>query len=733
MDGIRFLLGAIAAAAIGWGPLATAQTTGSGGAPQTLIRDPAWTVTPLAATSRAASPAFPARLANVSVRASAGPGAGALIAGASVDGAGTLPVLVRAIGPGLAGFGVSNFLRQPQLEIYREHALAAQTNSASAPAVAASALLGAFPLRESTGGNAGGDAALLGQPAAGTLTAHCTAASGSGVALLEFYDASAAPGESAARFRNFSARAQIEAGEALGVVGFVITGEGELRLLLRAIGPSLERFNLPDYLRDPVMELYEGSRLIASNDNWRTTAVGGQEIEAAARSAGAFELTSSDDAAAIVTLGPGSYTLQVRDRAGRAGVALAEIYELGAGVTAFAAAESTNAVGLELFRRMGSARPAENFVLSPYSIESALALAYVGAEGETRREMARVLRLPDDTAPLQAGFAELRRALDEIAEQSQRLASARTAANRPTDPIQWHAANRLFGQQGYAFREAFLQTMKEGFAAPFQPLDFRLHTEPSRLTINRWVEEQTRQKIRDLIPMGGLTEDTRLVLVNALYLNAPWENPFDKAETTSRPFRTQSSGAVNVPTMQRTGAMGVATDDGLTVVTLDYLGGGLQCVIILPGEAESVTDAAARLTPAHFARWSRLSETQRREVRLLLPKFKVEGATVPLGATLRAMGMTTAFDVPRGSANFDRIAPRRPDEYLAISEVFHQTYLALDESGTEAAAATAVVIVVVTSVPPPPLEVKVDRPFLFAIQHRASGTCLFLGRISDPR
>ena len=187
--------------------------------------------------------------------------------------------------------------------------------------------------------------------------------------------------------------------------------------------------------------------------------------------------------------------------------------------------------------------------------------------------------------------------------------------------------------------------------------------------------------------------------------------------------------------MQRTASLAYAVEEGLTIVTLDYLGSGLQFVIVLPDEGQTVDVAAARLTPAHFARWAKLGDTGRRDVALYLPKFKVEGATIPLGATLRALGMNSAFDVPRGSADFDGIAPRRPDDYLALSDVFHQTYVALDEDGTEAAAATAVVVVEVTSVVirPPPIEVHVDRPFLFAIQHRASGACLFFGRVMDPQ
>jgi len=117
-----------------------------------------------------------------------------------------------------------------------------------------------------------------------------------------------------------------------------------------------------------------------------------------------------------------------------------------------------------------------------------------------------------------------------------------------------------------------------------------------------------------------------------------------------------------------------------------------------------------------------------------LPKFRVEGHTLPLGIALRQLGLKRAFDEPAGSANFDRIAPRQPNDYLAISEVFHQTFVALDELGTEAAAATAVTMFLGGfATAPRPIEVRIDRPFLFAVQHRASGACLFFGRIVDPR
>jgi serpin B len=402
----------------------------------------------------------------------------------------------------------------------------------------------------------------------------------------------------------------------------------------------------------------------------------------------------------------------------------------------FDAAAATNHVGLDLLRRLGPAAPGDNLILSPYSIESALALVYAGADGDTRTEMARVLRFGSEDEPIKDAFQALRTSLDHISQQSKIAAGRQNKAGGHLDAIEWNAANRIFGQQGYAFRESFLALMKDGYAAPFEPLNFSRDPEGARGTINAWVEEQTRQKIRNLIPQGALDSDIRLVLVNALYLKAPWQKTFEKSDTRPAPFHFRGGETRDVPTMHRTGFMGHAAEDGLTVVGLDYLGGELQCLILLPDTGRTPDDLLGTLTPQHFKRWSGLGRSPPgKSVALALPKFKVEGGTVPLGKALRALGMKSAFDEPRGSANFERIAPRKADDYLAVSEVFHRTFVALDEDGTEAAAATAVTMRTLSAAMPPPmpLEVRVDRPFLFAIQHRASGTCLFLGRISDPR
>jgi serpin B len=250
--------------------------------------------------------------------------------------------------------------------------------------------------------------------------------------------------------------------------------------------------------------------------------------------------------------------------------------------------------------------------------------------------------------------------------------------------------------------------------------------------INTWVEEKTSQRIRDLIPPDGLDRDTRLVLVNAIYLRAPWVEPFLESATKPRPFHVGGGPALEVPTMLRQGRLGYARRDGYSVVTIPYSGNDLHFLVLLPDATNGLAALEAKLTPELLAAAAGPTTA---ELILHLPRLKLEPPVFKLGRVLRTLGMRSAFDQPRGSANFDRMAPRRPDDYLRISEVFHKTFLALDEKGTEAAAATAVTMVRVTSVAvdqSKPIEVRVDHPFLFAIQHRPSGACLFLGRITDP-
>lgn len=395
------------------------------------------------------------------------------------------------------------------------------------------------------------------------------------------------------------------------------------------------------------------------------------------------------------------------------------------------AADAVNRLGVALLAESRS-MPG-NTLLSPYSCQSALVMAYAGASGATRDELQRALFYPDDEDALHRSFAALRETLHELARDSASFAAEQTQRGFPRDPVALSVANRLFGQAGYPFREPFLDLLADLHHAPLQTCDFAGDHERERSAINRWVAEQTRDRIRDLIPGGGLNEETRLVLVNALYLKAPWTEPFDERATRPQPFWVDGVDPREVPTMARTGDFPARESAGYTAVAIPYDRGGLQFVAVVPDERDGLAAVEAALTADD---WASFAHMPTREARVYVPKLRIEPPTMPLGEALRRLGARRAFDEPAGSADFDRMAPRRPNEYLFISEVFHKTFLALDEKGTEAAAATAVVMMRATAMPiqkPEPLLVRLDRPFLFAIQHRPSGACLFLGRVRDPR
>jgi len=395
------------------------------------------------------------------------------------------------------------------------------------------------------------------------------------------------------------------------------------------------------------------------------------------------------------------------------------------------AAQAVNALGLDLHRQM----PKEgNLCLSPYSVQLALAMTYLGASAATQEEMAQVLHYPTDKQVLGESFAALDQSLEEASKASEKIVAQAKQNGGPSEPLTLRVANRLFGQQSYNFRPPFLAEVKQYFGAPLQPMAFSKDPAGATREINDWVAKQTANKIRDLIT-DTLPKDTRLVLANALYFKAAWVSEFTKQATSPQPFHVSGGKpTVDVPTMQTTLNMCYYNGRGFQSITLPYVGGQLHFLLIVPDSVDGLPAVEAKLTPDLLLA---CSKAESREVILHLPKFKITPPTLQLGEMLQKLGMTTAFDNPHGSADFDAMAPKRPDEYLYISKVFHKTFLELDETGTEAAAATAVVMMRALAMMEPkrpkPIVLKADRPFLFAIQHAETGACLFLGRVNDPR
>ena len=354
-----------------------------------------------------------------------------------------------------------------------------------------------------------------------------------------------------------------------------------------------------------------------------------------------------------------------------------------------------------------------NLVFSPASISIALAMTYAGAAGTTATEMAQTLHfsLPPDR--LHPAFNALDQAL---ASRGQGYSGA------DGGPMQVNIVNALWAEKTYTFRSDFLDTLAANYGAGVNLLDFINAPEPSRVTINTWVANQTNNRIQDLLPSGSVDSSTELVLTNAVYFNAAWKNPFDPNDTYDSPFTLLDGSSVSaklmnaeysiLPAVQRTNFVAAA---------LPYANDSLSLVVVVPdvgqfSQVESSLDATALGTL--------VAGLTSQQVVLGLPRFKVETGTA-LKDLLTTLGMTSAFTP--GIADFSGMDGT---QNLFIGSAVHKAFIDVAEKGTEAAAATGVVMSKASL--PMGLTVRADRPFLYFLRDQPTGAILFMGRVLDP-
>jgi serpin B len=378
-----------------------------------------------------------------------------------------------------------------------------------------------------------------------------------------------------------------------------------------------------------------------------------------------------------------------------------------------ALARSNNAFAFDFYAKVRAQQG--NLAVSPLSISTALSMTWGGAKGETAAQMKKVLHAE--------GSAE--QAMDAAGKLLNSLES-------PAQKVTLRVKNRLFGEKSYSFEQSYLDRTKAAFGAPMEALDFKNAFEPARAHINGWVQKETANRIKDLIPAGGLDAETRLVLTNAIYFLADWEDPFDKSQTRPVAFHPTPSTSKDVPTMHQAEHFKFAQTDGVKVLEMPYQGGRFAMTLVLPDAADGLDAVEKRLSSTVFEGWVKALNGER--VMVALPRFEINPkGSLSLGDILTGLGMPLAFD--RERADFTGIAnPPRPADRLYISKVFHKAFVKLDEKGTEAAAATAVVMARAGAAPPskPPAEFRADHPFLFFLRDVRSGMILFAGRVNDP-
>ncbi|XP_016391894.1 leukocyte elastase inhibitor-like [Sinocyclocheilus rhinocerous] len=426
---------------------------------------------------------------------------------------------------------------------------------------------------------------------------------------------------------------------------------------------------------------------------------------------------------------------------------------------------------LNLFKKINGGNTSGNVFYSPISVSSALAMVSLGAKGNTAVQMFKVLGFnnpakPDAATPaphqqdqkpqMPCGVkgqheptltqqtqkfeipAELKKSPaqptpgqkteDQIHSSFNKLMSE---LKKPGAPYVLSLANRLYGEQSYQFVEKFLNDAKIYYEAGLEEVDFKKKSEAARVDINKWVEKNTQEKIKDLLPQGSIDAMTRLVLVNAIYFKGNWEKKFPKEATRDGQFKLNKTRTKPVKMMHQESKFPLAfiLEMDSQVLELPYVGKNLSMLIILPNEIQDETTGLQKLEKAltyeKLMEWTKPSKMLRQEVQLSPPRFKME-ETYDMKSLLISMGMEDVFDGQKVN-----LSGMSPNNDLVVSKVIHKAFVEVNEEGTEAAAATGVVISGF-SMSLTPKTFIADHPFLFFIRHNPSNSILFYGRFCSP-
>ncbi len=347
-----------------------------------------------------------------------------------------------------------------------------------------------------------------------------------------------------------------------------------------------------------------------------------------------------------------------------------------------------------------------NVFYSPYSIFSALAMTYEGAIGQTADEMKSVFYFPENNV-LRSNFAAIYNSI-----------------NQGSNSYELRTGNALWCQINFPFQEDYITRVETYYGGKAANVDFVNETEKSRQTINNFIEDQTNDKIKDLIPSGFLDKMTILVLTNAIYFKGEWEWEFDKSDTEEKDFLITPDNVVKTQMMHLDPGdveLSYTNLEDLQIIELPYKGEKISMLILLPKANLSVIESS--LTQEKLEEYkNQMQKTVLKNV--FLPKFEFDTKYF-MKDTLISMGMPTAF-----SRTTDFSGMTLTDK-LFISNVIHQAYVKVDEEGTEAAAATAVVMKRSTSLVTN-IVFNADHPFIFLIQDQETGNILFMGRVTDP-
>jgi serpin B len=367
------------------------------------------------------------------------------------------------------------------------------------------------------------------------------------------------------------------------------------------------------------------------------------------------------------------------------------------------AAKSINSFALDVYKHLK--KPDENVFFSPYGAFVCLSMAYAGAAGDTERQMSKALHFGLEEPAMHNAVGWLDKILKAAAQQPDTVLTT---------------ANALWGQKGYGFLPAYLELLKTKYSAGLREVDFKGDPKSAVAAINKWAEEETKGRIKDIL--SSVDPLTRLILTNAIYFKGKWQEQFNKKSTREQPFTLLDGKKISVPLMTQKEHFAYTEGHGFQALELPYRG-DLSMVVFLPSEHAGLPAFEQSLTIESLSTW--LRSLQRTELSVYLPKFEMKDF-MSLTKGLKSLGMTDAFS---NKADFSKMVSK---EQLYISDVVQKTFVKVDEEGTEAAAVTAIPMRALSMQKPKLIVFRADRPFMFMIRHVPSGCILFMGRVMRP-
>lgn len=367
--------------------------------------------------------------------------------------------------------------------------------------------------------------------------------------------------------------------------------------------------------------------------------------------------------------------------------------------------KADKAFGFELFRQVYQYTEDDNIMISPLSVSYALGMTYNGAANSTLEAFKNVLHFGDLTE-------------EEVNESYKDLMGQLVALD---NQVEFSIANSIWYRTEFYVLSEFIETNKDYFDAAIEKIDF---SDPQTIEIiNQWIEDKTNGKIQDMLDY--IPVDAVMYLINAIYFNAQWKYEFDKEATSQDNFTMEDGTIHQTDFMVVNSNFNYTSNENFSAVELPYGDSAFSMVVILPSVERTVTDLVNDLDSEHWDAW--FGNSTMTNVQVELPKFKYDFKEY-LNDPLKNLGLKIAFS---GNADFTRI---NPQGNIFISRVIHQTFIDIQEEGTEAAAATIVEISYMSILPGADdlIIFRVDRPFIYVIKENSTGAIIFIGKVGKP-